>query len=86
MCITPQFPVCIIFVPRKLSHQKIIGETVRKYRKAVKMSQEKLAEKADLHPVYFGQVERGEQTASVHALMRIAKALNVKVRDLVADI
>jgi transcriptional regulator with XRE-family HTH domain len=39
------------------------------------MSQEKLAEKADLHPVYLGQVERGEQTVSVHALMRIAKPL-----------
>jgi transcriptional regulator with XRE-family HTH domain len=50
------------------------------------MSQEKLAEKADLHPVYFGQVERGEQTASVHALMRIAKALGVRVRDLVKNL
>ena len=50
------------------------------------MSQEKLAEKADLHPVYFGQVERGEQAVSVHALVRIAKALGVKVRDLVADV
>jgi transcriptional regulator with XRE-family HTH domain len=47
------------------------------------MSQEKLAEKADLHPVYLGQVERGEQTVSVHALMRIAKALGVRMRDLV---
>jgi len=86
MCLILQFPVCIIFVPRKLSHQKVIGETIRKYRKAAKLSQEALAEKADLHPVYFGQVERGEQTASVHALMRIAKALGVKVRDLVTDL
>ena len=50
------------------------------------MSQEKLAEKADLHPVYLGQVERGEQAVSVHALVRIAKALGVRVRDLVADV
>ena len=50
------------------------------------MSQEKLAEKSDLHPVYLGQVERGEQAASVHALVRIAKALRVRVRDLVADL
>ena len=49
------------------------------------MSQEKLAEKADLHPVYFGQVERGEQAVSVHALVRIAKALGVRVRNLVED-
>jgi transcriptional regulator with XRE-family HTH domain len=50
------------------------------------MSQEKLAEKADLHPVYFGQVERGEQAVSVHALVRIAKMLGVRVRDLVENI
>jgi len=50
------------------------------------MSQEKLAEKADLHPVYLGQIERGEQAASVHALVRIAKALHVRLRDLVADV
>jgi transcriptional regulator with XRE-family HTH domain len=50
------------------------------------MSQEKLAEKADLHPVYLGQVERGEQTVSVHALMRIANALGVRVRDLVKNL
>jgi len=50
------------------------------------MSQEKLAEKADLHPVYLGQVERGEQTASVHALIRVAKALGVKVRDLLDEL
>jgi len=50
------------------------------------MSQEKLAEKADLHPVYTGKIERGEQWISLHALLRIAKALGIRVRDLVADI
>lgn len=50
------------------------------------MSQEQLAERADLHPVYFGQVERGEQAVSVHALVRIAKALKVRLRELVADL
>jgi transcriptional regulator with XRE-family HTH domain len=72
-------------VPKNLPHKKLIGEAIRKYRKAAKMSQEKLAEKADLHPVYFGQVERGEQAVSVHALVRIAKALGVRVRNLVED-
>ena len=69
-----------------LRHQKIIGEAIRTHRKAAKLSQEKLAEKADLHPVYVGQVERGEQVASVRALVTIAKALGVRLRDLVADV
>jgi transcriptional regulator with XRE-family HTH domain len=50
------------------------------------MSQEKLAESAELHPVYLGQIARGEQTVSVHALVRIAKALRVRLRDLVAEV
>jgi transcriptional regulator with XRE-family HTH domain len=50
------------------------------------MSQEKLAEKAELHPVYIGKIERGEQWVSLHALLRIADALGVRVRDLVRDL
>jgi transcriptional regulator with XRE-family HTH domain len=50
------------------------------------MSQEKLAEKADLHHNYIGELERGEKAASIDTLVKIAKALGVKVRDLVAGI
>ena len=50
------------------------------------MSQEKLAEKANLHPVYIGKVERGEQWISLHALLRIASALGIKIQDLVRDL
>jgi transcriptional regulator with XRE-family HTH domain len=67
-------------------HQKIIGETIRRIRKRAGLSQEKLAEKADLHPVYIGELERGEETASVVALVRIAKALGVRLRDLVEGV
>jgi transcriptional regulator with XRE-family HTH domain len=73
-------------VPTPRRERKLIGEAVRKYRKQAKLTQEKLAEKADLHPVYVGEVERGEQTVSVHALMRLANVLRVRVRDLVADL
>lgn len=73
-------------MPTPPRQRKIIGEAIRKYRKRSRVTQEKLAEKAGLHPVYVGEVERGEQTVSVHALMRIAAALGVRVRDLVADV
>lgn len=71
---------------KPLRHQQIIGETIRRFRKRAELSQEKLAEKADLHPVYVGELERGEETASVAALIRIAKALGIRVRDLVEDL
>ena len=39
---------------------KILGQTVREIRVARKLSQEGLAEKADLHRTYVGQVEYPE--------------------------
>lgn len=57
--------------------RKQIGENIRELRRAAGFSQEKLAEKADLHPVYLGQVERGEKAVSVEALWKISKALKL---------
>jgi transcriptional regulator with XRE-family HTH domain len=86
MCLLRRLLGFVISVPRRLPHQIKIGETMRMHRKAAELTQEKLAEKAGLHPVYLGQVERGEQAISVYALVRIAKALKVRVRDLVAEV
>ena len=44
-----------------------------------------LAEKAGLHPVYVGKVKRGEQWISLHALLRVAEALRIPLRDLVSE-
>jgi len=48
------------------------------------LNQEQLAEKADLTYKYIGEVERGTVNISLDSLVRIAKALKVKVTDLVA--
>jgi transcriptional regulator with XRE-family HTH domain len=69
-------------VPRGSKQLKILGETIREYRKRAGMSQEELAEKADLHPVYIGKVERGEQWISLHALLRVARALGIHASEL----
>jgi len=66
-------------VPPSPKHRKIVGDAIREIRKAAALSQEKLAERADLHPNYIGEVERGEKTISVDALFRIAGALNVSI-------
>jgi transcriptional regulator with XRE-family HTH domain len=64
----------------------IVGAEIRKKRRRSGLTQEKLAEKADLHPNYLGRVERGEEYVSLLALRKIAKALNVRVRNLVWNI
>lgn len=73
-------------MPTVHKHRLVLGESIRIYRKQCKLSQEKLAEKAELHPVYISAVERGVKTISMDALMRIAKALGVPVRNFVKDL
>ena len=60
---------------RPRQNLKMLGDTIRQFRDQAGLSQEKLAEKADLHPVYLGKIERGEQWISLHALLRVAHAL-----------
>lgn len=67
-------------------YRRIIGQKIRAYRKQARMSQEKLAEKADLSYKYLGEVERGYVNISLDSLMRITKALKVKARDLVDEL
>jgi XRE family transcriptional regulator, regulator of sulfur utilization len=65
---------------------KQIGENVRKFRKQRGMTQEKLAEKANLHPVYVSQVERADRAITIDALLRITKALGIKLRDVIGNL
>lgn len=56
---------------------------VKAYREALGISQEKLAEKADLHRTYIGSLERSEKTPSLITIVKISKALNVNVSQLI---
>jgi transcriptional regulator with XRE-family HTH domain len=63
-----------------------LGETIRDERVRIGLSQEELAEKADLTRNYIGQIERAEKRIHLETLARIAKALNLHVSDLTRDI
>ncbi len=67
-------------------YRVVLGAAICNHRKRAGLTQERLAEKAELHPNYVGRVERGEEHVSLMALRRIAEALGVRVRDLVEDI
>ena len=58
------------------------GTKVRKYRLKKKLSQEKLAELADLHRTYIGQVECGRRNVALKNIAKLAKALNVSIKEL----
>ena len=65
---------------------RLLGETVRAKRKKARLSQEQLAEKAELTRNYIGDIERAEKKITLETLAKIAKALKCRVRDLTWDI
>ncbi len=61
---------------------KTFGERVRNYRKLRNLSQEKLAELANLHRTYIAQIEAGRRNVALNNIAKIAKALGVSAKDL----
>ena len=55
---------------------------VRAERKRLGISQEKLAELADVHRTYIGMIERGEKNITLLNIEKIAKALKIPSRKL----
>lgn len=53
------------------------GKAVRLHREALRITQEELADRANFHRTYIGQVERGERNPSFISILVIAKALNI---------
>ena len=60
----------------------LIGERIRDKRKERGLSQEELAEKANIHSTYVGQLERGEKSATVDSLEKVTAALEITFEEL----
>jgi len=73
-------------VPACSKISKKLGETIRAERIKAGLSQEQLAEKSNLARNYIGNIERAEYKVTVETLAQIAKALGIRMRDLVADL
>lgn len=60
-----------------------LGTKIRKLRKERHMTQEKLAEKAEIDTSYLGQIERGERhSPGIVIIAKIAQALKVSEGEL----
>ena len=71
---------------RKRAEAVQLGENIRRYRKALGLSQEKLAAKCQLHRTYVGAVERGERNPSILGVIRITRALGLPPSALIEGI
>jgi DNA-binding XRE family transcriptional regulator len=62
------------------------GILLRRLREAENLSQEKLAEKCDLHRTYIGMLERGKRQPSLRVLQKFALVLNVSLPSMMSEL
>jgi ribosome-binding protein aMBF1 (putative translation factor) len=61
------------------------ASVVKKHRNAKGMSQELLAEKADVHPIYIGYIERSVRNPTIKIAKAIANALGLSLAEMIAE-
>lgn len=64
---------------------KAIGERIRYFRTALRITQAKLGEIAQVEPSNVSHIERGATKVSLPTLIKIANALHVTLDELVYD-
>lgn len=60
----------------------LVGKRIRSLRKIRDLSQEELAEKADISSKYLGEIERGKSNLTIDILEKLSASLEVNVVDL----
>lgn len=61
------------------------GNRVREVRMKLRLSQEKLAEKADVHRTYIGMIERAEKNITLENIKKVVDALGLKLSDFFSN-
>ena len=64
--------------------EAVFGRVLRGLRRRAGLSQEKLGELADLHRTYISLIERGVNCPSLDTLLKLSRALDVSLPDMMA--
>ncbi len=60
-----------------------IGRNISQLRKSQKLSQEDLSRMAEIDRSYLSEIENGHKNPSVRTIIKISRALNVGVDDII---
>ena len=66
-------------MPKRDKMLSEFGRNVSRFRDQAGLSQDKLAEKADLDRTYLSGIERGVRNPGIKTVIKLAKALNVTI-------
>ena len=64
---------------------RLLGERIKMERLNKKLTQEKLAEMANLSVSFLGQIERGDRKPSLETVVKISNVLDISVDILLQD-
>ena len=64
------------------TYRKVVAKNVRRFRQKLGLTQEGLAEKADMHWTYVSGVERCRYNISLDSMVRLSKALGCLPHEL----
>jgi len=70
---------------RNLEISTAFATVLKKHRSAKGISQELLAERADIHPTHVGLIERSLRNPSLNVAQAIADALGLSLTQMVAE-
>jgi len=66
-----------------MGYLKKLGDEIKRRRTKKYLTQEKLAEIADMNATHLGHIEQGRREPKFKTLIKIADALGVRVKDLI---
>ena len=64
---------------------KCFGASVQKFRFGLGISQEILAERANLHRTYIADIERGARNPTLLTIKKLAKGLGISAAELLSE-
>jgi len=68
------------------SYRKLLGDNLRRLRKAKGLSQEAFSLRCDIDRTYISGIERGIRNPSLDTLIEIAKTLDVTLAELLSNL
>ena len=64
-----------------MSIKELVGQRIRELRNEIGISQEALANKAEIDRTYVTDVENGRRNISIENLQKLVNALNIEFKD-----
>lgn len=66
----------------KTDVKMLVGRRIKSLRKASRLTQEQLAERANLHAKYVSSLECGRENPTLDVFLKISSALGLEVADI----